>query len=99
MLSTFVYGYPYQHLQKQVWQQISNLPNNKGQPWIILGDLIELSKTYEKVQPVMVVARDIIYSIILVIPILLLIPVLCIILLHGIININENSIYSGIDSV
>lgn len=63
------------------------LPNNKRQPWIILGDLNELSNPYEKLQLVMVVARDIIYSTILVVPIILLIYVLCIILLHGIINI------------
>lgn len=46
---TFIYGYPHHHLQKSLWDQISNIPDTGTKPWLILGDLNELSSLEEKI--------------------------------------------------
>lgn len=44
----FIFGFPHQHLQKHLWKQISIIPDTDIEPWLILGDLNELTNSNEK---------------------------------------------------
>lgn len=47
-LATFIYGYPQQHLHRQLWEDIVTLSGTCVIPWIIIGDLNELSTFADK---------------------------------------------------
>lgn len=47
-LVIFVYNYPHQHLQTQLWKDISNLKFNLTDSLLIIGDLNKLSSSQEK---------------------------------------------------
>lgn len=57
-LCTCVYGYPQQYLQKNLWNQISNLSSIMDQPWLIIGDPNELSSPSEKHLFLMLILPD-----------------------------------------
>lgn len=42
-----MYGYPYS-LRKELWKQIAQLLGNDINPWLIIGDLNEISNLDEK---------------------------------------------------
>lgn len=42
---TFIYCFPHQHLQKQLWEQVEKLHNACNNPRLILGGLKELQTT------------------------------------------------------
>lgn len=39
-LATFLYDYPYQYLQKDLWKEISGLSISDNTPWMIMEDLM-----------------------------------------------------------
>lgn len=47
-LATFVYGFPHHHLQSQLWEDIASLNRGNDLPWMIIGNLNELSTSEDK---------------------------------------------------
>lgn len=45
---TFIYGYPDHHLQRQLRKQINIIQEPDSKPWLILGELNELSSLDEE---------------------------------------------------
>lgn len=40
MVRDFLLFFPHHHLQKHLWNQISDIPNTGFKPWIMLGNLM-----------------------------------------------------------
>lgn len=96
-MGTFVYDYPHHHLLRQLSGQVSTFLDIDSKPWLILGDLNELSSLDEKGLLIKVTQQDTILLIISLIVRVLLILVSQETLICCIINKKNIAVFSRLD--